>query len=187
MAWSKPFHHFRQSPMLRRVRSNLRCGRRVRRPRWRFDGRGAAVGVAVGDVDRRRWDGQDPPCCRNRCRCASEFVDGAWLVELAPVSEAAACAVRRRHRCRRGPTVREIDAGLARRVLSPRGMLLILDNCEHLIDEVADLVSAVESRCPGVKVLATSPRGPGATRGAAARGEARSQRSRRPSCLSAQG
>jgi predicted ATPase len=35
-------------------------------------------------------------------------------------------------------------------------MLLVLDNCEHLLGAVADLVVAVESRCAGVAVLVTS-------------------------------
>ncbi|GAA2100896.1 BTAD domain-containing putative transcriptional regulator [Streptomyces albiaxialis] len=37
-----------------------------------------------------------------------------------------------------------------------REMLLLVDNCEHLIDAVARLVAALLSRCPGLRVLATS-------------------------------
>ncbi|HNI34287.1 MAG TPA: adenylate/guanylate cyclase domain-containing protein [Microthrixaceae bacterium] len=40
--------------------------------------------------------------------------------------------------------------------LRRRRKLLVLDNCEHLLSPVADLVGAVTSRCPGVTVLATS-------------------------------
>ena len=40
--------------------------------------------------------------------------------------------------------------------LEDRKALVILDNCEHLLDACADLVNAVLDRCPGVTVLATS-------------------------------
>jgi predicted ATPase/DNA-binding SARP family transcriptional activator len=39
--------------------------------------------------------------------------------------------------------------------LSDRALLLVLDNCEHVVDEVAALVAAVVPRCPGLRVLAT--------------------------------
>jgi predicted ATPase len=40
--------------------------------------------------------------------------------------------------------------------LGPRESLLVLDNCEHLIEGVADLADALLRGCPGLKVLATS-------------------------------
>ena len=40
--------------------------------------------------------------------------------------------------------------------IRPRHMLLVLDNCEHLIDACAQLVAAVLIECPLVKILATS-------------------------------
>jgi predicted ATPase/DNA-binding SARP family transcriptional activator len=40
--------------------------------------------------------------------------------------------------------------------LSSRRMLLVLDNCEHVLDGVAELVGELEARCPDVSVLATS-------------------------------
>ncbi|WP_327001924.1 AAA family ATPase [Dactylosporangium sp. NBC_01737] len=48
------------------------------------------------------------------------------------------------------PTTRLLAA------LSTRSTLLILDNCEHLVDAVAELVEQVLTHCPGVRVLATS-------------------------------
>lgn len=52
-------------------------------------------------------------------------------------------------------------AGVALRItllgeLAVRRMLLLVDNCEHLVEECRDVVDAVLSRCPGVQVLATS-------------------------------
>ena len=43
--------------------------------------------------------------------------------------------------------------------LRHRAVLLILDNCEHLLDAVAGLVSAVATHCPAVRILATSREG----------------------------
>ena len=40
--------------------------------------------------------------------------------------------------------------------LATAEMLLVLDNCEHVVDASAELVSSLLSRCPGVRVLATS-------------------------------
>jgi predicted ATPase/class 3 adenylate cyclase len=89
------------------------------------------------------------------------FVDGVWLVELAPVSEAAAVpfVVGTAVGAVQQPGKSMSDSLLGS--LATRELLLILDNCEHLLDEVAGLVSAIESRCPSVKVLATSREGLG--------------------------
>ena len=42
-----------------------------------------------------------------------------------------------------------------------RELLLVLDNCEHLLDAAAQMVEALERACPGVQVLATSREGLG--------------------------
>jgi len=85
-----------------------------------------------------------------------DFSDGIWLVELATISdpdrilEAAAAAVGLREEP--GETPR--DALL--RFVCGRRMLLILDNCEHLIEACAGLVAEILRRCSTIKVLATS-------------------------------
>jgi predicted ATPase/DNA-binding CsgD family transcriptional regulator len=84
------------------------------------------------------------------------FRDGVWLVELAPVQAAhlvpyaVAAVVGRRGRA--GEAM--IDTIVA--YLKGRELLLVLDNCEHLIDACADLVQRVLSGCPQVRLLATS-------------------------------
>ena len=40
--------------------------------------------------------------------------------------------------------------------LSSRQVLLVLDNCEHLLDEVATLSAALLRSCPDLQILATS-------------------------------
>lgn len=89
-------------------------------------------------------------------RLAGRFANGAWYVELAPVTSAAAVPsvvlaslkVRRRP----GPTAK---ASLVE-TLAGLDSLVVLDNCEHLLDSVADLASSVLRRCESLRILATS-------------------------------
>jgi predicted ATPase/class 3 adenylate cyclase len=82
--------------------------------------------------------------------------DGAWFVELAPLSDATQVPAQ----------VAEV-LGLGERVgiplqetleewLHSHDVLLILDNCEHLVDSVAELVDLLLRSSPGVRILATS-------------------------------
>ena len=85
-----------------------------------------------------------------------DYPDGVWLVELATLendsslSDAVASALGVREEA--GHSMRESLAAF----LSGREMLLILDNCEHIIDSVSSEVSALLSHCKNVGVLATS-------------------------------
>ena len=89
---------------------------------------------------------------------------GAWLIDLAPVTEPAkiATAVLAGIGLRGGTIfdtrirgqVDELDALVDQ--LGGQERLLLLDNCEHLIDAVAHLSAALLSRCPALRVLATS-------------------------------
>jgi class 3 adenylate cyclase len=91
--------------------------------------------------------------------------DGVWLVELAAVSDSGAVA----------PAISEA-LGIARQpgrpvleilldALAPQDLLIVLDNCEHLIGACAKTADAILRRCPRVRLLATSrePAGPPAT------------------------
>jgi predicted ATPase/class 3 adenylate cyclase len=91
---------------------------------------------------------------------AAELLDGAgdgvWLVELAPVAEedevapsiAAALTIV-------GQPGRPILETLAD-TLAPQNVLIVLDNCEHLIGACAKAADAILRRCPRVHVIATS-------------------------------
>ncbi|SSC25342.1 Transcriptional activator with OmpR/PhoB-type DNA-binding domain and NB-ARC domain [Klenkia terrae] len=89
--------------------------------------------------------------------------DGVWWVELAPVGEprqlpaAVLTAVGQRTATtlERVPTVVEAGARL-REVFASRRGLLVLDNCEHLVDAVARLTDDLLTACPGLVVLTTS-------------------------------
>jgi predicted ATPase len=84
------------------------------------------------------------------------FADGVWPVELAALGEpdlvgpAIAQALDTRLASDRAPEI-----ALAGHI-GDRRQLLLLDNCEHLVEPVARLVEALLSRCPNLTVLATS-------------------------------
>ncbi|MEV0355200.1 BTAD domain-containing putative transcriptional regulator [Nocardia sp. NPDC050697] len=78
----------------------------------------------------------------------------AWC-EFAPLtSDAVVQAVATAVGARRQPGTGLTDSLLA--LLAERELLLVLDNCEHVLDEVARLVTAIQRGCPLVTVLATS-------------------------------
>jgi non-specific serine/threonine protein kinase len=85
-----------------------------------------------------------------------DFEDGAWWVELAPLSDpdlvpqalGSAMGVEETP----GRTLSEAIV----EDLKSREALLILDNCEHLMDACAALADALLRTCPGLKILATS-------------------------------
>ncbi|MFG2571731.1 BTAD domain-containing putative transcriptional regulator [Streptomyces sp. NPDC048481] len=97
--------------------------------------------------------------------------DGVWLAELAPVADPGAVAqtvltaVGARETVLYGAGAEELRAVAERRGdpverlvehCSRRRMLLVLDNCEHVVEAAARLVEELLARCPGVTVLATS-------------------------------
>ena len=87
------------------------------------------------------------------------YREGVWLVELAPVTEQSGVAEAIAsvfHPTNR--SVRSLEDGLVE-VLSQKQLLLVLDNCEHVLGPVAQIVSRIERSCPGVVVLATSREG----------------------------
>jgi predicted ATPase/class 3 adenylate cyclase len=86
----------------------------------------------------------------------TRFPDGAWFVDLGPVLDAGfvpsalstALALPER---RQGTLEDSIVAALQNKRL-----LVVLDNCEHVVDMVAGLVDRLVESCPGLSVLATS-------------------------------
>ncbi len=87
---------------------------------------------------------------------ATDFPDGVWWVELAPLSDPALVpAAVARVLDTQLPASHPPIASLAG-VLAPQRALLVLDNCEHLSDEVAALVEAIRESAAGVRLLVTS-------------------------------
>ncbi|WP_375478869.1 BTAD domain-containing putative transcriptional regulator [uncultured Jatrophihabitans sp.] len=91
--------------------------------------------------------------------------DGAWLVELAPVTTSAdvpqavlgSLGLRETHLLERRGAISAQDATTRlTESLADRQLLVILDNCEHLIEASAHLADLLLARCPGLRVLTTS-------------------------------
>lgn len=84
------------------------------------------------------------------------YPDGAWLVELAPITDPAllVSAIGGALRVSEQPG-RLLDAALAD-YLRHKQLLVILDNCEHLIDACAHHASEMLRAAPGLAILATS-------------------------------
>ena len=89
-------------------------------------------------------------------QAADAWPDGVWFVDLAPLAEpslvpqtvAAALGVRE-------VAGQPLAATLSGRQRTPR-LLLVLDNCEHVVEAAARLAEGLLRACPGVRVLATS-------------------------------
>jgi non-specific serine/threonine protein kinase len=84
------------------------------------------------------------------------FSDGVWLVDLGPLSapDLVAQTIATALGIREGPQRSIRDALLEN--LRHRELLLVLDNCEHLIAVCADLVEALLRGAPALRILATS-------------------------------
>ncbi|MBL1099158.1 ATP-binding protein [Streptomyces coffeae] len=84
------------------------------------------------------------------------FSDGAWLVDLAPLEEGALlaqtvlAALGRDHDSARPPVEALTE------YLADKQLLLVLDNCEHLLHSCAALTCSLLAASPGLRVLATS-------------------------------
>nr|WP_239542851.1 BTAD domain-containing putative transcriptional regulator [Micromonospora terminaliae] len=140
-----------------------------------FVGREEEVARVAGLLDRFRLATLTGPGGAGKTRLAIEsgravagrFPDGVWLVPLAPVTDpaevpqAALAALGLREQAllaRAGRSAAEPADPVGRLVdaLAGRAVLLLLDNCEHLLDAAAGLTERLLTACPGLRVLATS-------------------------------
>jgi predicted ATPase/DNA-binding CsgD family transcriptional regulator len=90
-----------------------------------------------------------------------DYSNGVWLVELAPLSEEALVpkAVAEAVEVPERPDEPLADTLIE--VLGSRELLLVVDNCEHLLEATARLVDVLLDSCPRLRVLATSREGLG--------------------------
>lgn len=84
-----------------------------------------------------------------------EFAGGAWFVELGAVADSGAVAATVSHALHLQSGTESAETQLAR-FLSRRRALLVLDNCEHVLDGCGHLAQSLLSRSAGLRVLATS-------------------------------
>ncbi|WP_182875990.1 BTAD domain-containing putative transcriptional regulator [Microbispora sp. H10670] len=148
----------------RRPRSNLPA------PHTELVGRESAVAEIGALLRDERLVTLTGPGGVGKTRLATEVAggrrdlpDGVWLVELAGVRNGAGNGVR--NGLRAGAVADAVTAALDIRegdhadlsaALRSRDLLLVLDNCEHVIDEVAALAERLLRTSPGLRILATS-------------------------------
>ncbi|WP_460064876.1 AfsR/SARP family transcriptional regulator [Streptomyces sp. YKOK-I1] len=144
-----------------------------------FVGRERDIGAIRGDLVEARLVTLLGPGGAGKTRLSQEAAegvrdiarDGVWLAELAPVADpdavpqAVLTALGARETVMYGAGAEEMRA-VAERTDDPverlvehcarRRMLIVLDNCEHVVEAAARLVEELLVRCPGVTVLATS-------------------------------
>ena len=84
------------------------------------------------------------------------FADGAWLVELAPIADASlvASTIAQALGVRLLANQPPLDTVVS--YLKRKKVLLVLDNCEHVVDEARNVATAILRACPDVRILATS-------------------------------
>jgi len=133
-----------------------------------FVGRDEAVREVAGLLERYRLVTVIGPGGVGKTRLAgavarqvaARFADGAWLAELAAVRDparvAAAMAVTMAVTLgvREQPGVPAAEALM--RVLARRQLLVVLDNCEHVVGAAARLCARLLQACDDVRILATS-------------------------------
>ena len=129
-----------------------------------FVGRGGAVREVAGLLAEYRLVTVTGPGGVGKTRLAGEvarqvagrFADGAWLAELAAVRDPAqvpsVMAVALGVRDQPGEPLADALA----RVLARQQLLLVLDNCEHVIVAAAELCAGLLAACDEVRVLVTS-------------------------------
>jgi len=86
----------------------------------------------------------------------ADFADGVFFVALAPLEEPSQLAATILQalgyvEARNLSTKRQLIDGIEQKQL-----LLVLDNCEHLVEEAAGLASGLLEACPGLKILTSS-------------------------------
>jgi predicted ATPase/class 3 adenylate cyclase len=86
----------------------------------------------------------------------SDFKDGAWIVELAPISDTAniATAIASVFDLREVQNIPLVNILLD--YLRAKELLLILDNCEHLVEASAQITDQLLHSCPRLKIIASS-------------------------------
>ena len=85
-----------------------------------------------------------------------DYPDGVWFVDLAPLQEAQQVVSAVAQVLNVGSDPRQPLVDTLCRQLRSRRLLLLFDNCEHLVEACAQFAAALLPRAPGVAILATS-------------------------------
>jgi predicted ATPase/DNA-binding CsgD family transcriptional regulator len=87
---------------------------------------------------------------------ATEYAAGVWYVDLVPLTDPAAVAAAVADVLELVDVSGQSAADAVVQALAGREVLVVLDNCEHLLDGVGAFAEGLLARCPGVRLLATS-------------------------------
>jgi predicted ATPase/DNA-binding SARP family transcriptional activator len=85
-----------------------------------------------------------------------EFIDGVWYFELAPVVEPESIAQEIISRLGLQNDTKDSLLAFLVNYLRGKKLLLLLDNCEHLLDACAQLATRLLQQCPDIRLLTTS-------------------------------
>ena len=129
-----------------------------------FVGREREVATLKGLLGKRRMVtlvgpggvGKTRVALRTATEVGRIFPDGVWWVDLAALTDAALVAQTVADALRVQGLVPDRSADSLADYLRPRQLLLVLDNCEHLVDPCAALADSLLRSCPDVRILATS-------------------------------
>jgi predicted ATPase/class 3 adenylate cyclase len=106
--------------------------------------------VATGGVGKTRC------AIRAGYELLDDFPDGIWFVDLSVISEPAAVAPSVMRALRLSESSNKGPIDVITQHLCRKRALLILDNCEHVIEEAGAMARAILGACPDVRVIATS-------------------------------
>ena len=130
----------------------------------RLIGREAVIAEAIGAFERSRLVSLIGPSGIGKTRIAQaasleiapQFPHGAWLIDLAPLREPGMIPATIATTLGLPAGSDEVTPDNIVRQLRQHGLLLVLDNCEHLLDEAAALTVLLIDSCPRLRILATS-------------------------------
>ncbi|HKW58780.1 MAG TPA: LuxR C-terminal-related transcriptional regulator [Candidatus Dormibacteraeota bacterium] len=89
-------------------------------------------------------------------RVDADFADGVWWVDLSPVPVAESVAPAVADALNLVRATREPALDQLTRFTAKRHALVVLDNCEHVVEACADLAEGMLASSPGMRILATS-------------------------------
>jgi predicted ATPase/DNA-binding winged helix-turn-helix (wHTH) protein len=85
-----------------------------------------------------------------------EYADGGWVVELASLSDPALVSSAVAGALRVPTELTSVTPEIIARSIGDKKLLLVLDNCEHLVEAVATLAETLLAHCPHTTIIATS-------------------------------
>ncbi|MEO5704859.1 MAG: adenylate/guanylate cyclase domain-containing protein, partial [Candidatus Limnocylindrales bacterium] len=129
-----------------------------------FVGRSAEIGELRGLLDHGRLvsvtgaggAGKSRLALRTAAEILDDFPDGVWLIELAPISDRDGLPAAIVAAIGLPETPGRSAADALEEFVRPRSLLLIVDNCEHVLAAVAELADRLLHASAGLKILATS-------------------------------